>query len=176
MAKQSRIDSLLSEIEDALGLDSFISYQQSWDYVRNLQNVKEKIDSLVRSGAAKQCVPLYEMFLSSCYEKADEIDDSGGKLSMFFEELFCSWLRPDKKPDVRLKKRFIRFSSGWTTMSMAFVTILKRTWLRLLIEKDYPFLKPEFNLVSMRLFPPQNQRIQSAFMTILMLSDRMQTF
>jgi len=97
MAKQSRIDSLLSEIEDALDLDSFISYQQSWDYVRNLQNVKEKIDSLVRSGAAKQCVPLYEMFLSSCYEKADEIDDSGGNLGMFFEELFCSWVKARQK-------------------------------------------------------------------------------
>jgi len=97
MAKQSRIDSLLFEIEDALDLDSFISYQQSWDYVRNLQNVKEKIDSLVSSGAAKQCVPLYEMFLSGCYEKADEIDDSGGNLGMFFEELFCSWVKARQK-------------------------------------------------------------------------------
>jgi len=97
MAKKHRIDSLVSEIEEALDLESFIPYRQSWDFVRKLENVKEKIDDLVMKGAAKQCVPLYEMFLSGCYEKADEIDDSGGNLGMFFEELFCSWVEARQK-------------------------------------------------------------------------------
>lgn len=97
MVNQRQIDFLVSEIEEALDLDSFIYYQQSWDYVRKLENVKEKIDDLVMKGAAKQCVPIYEMFLSGCYEKAEEIDDSGGNLGMFFEELFCSWVKARQK-------------------------------------------------------------------------------
>ena len=97
MARQHRIESLVSEIEEALDLGSFIPYRQSWDFVRKLENVKEKIDDLVMKGAAKQYVPLYEMFLSGCYEKADEIDDSGGNLGMFFEELFCSWVKSRQK-------------------------------------------------------------------------------
>ena len=75
MARQHRIESLVSEIEEAMDLGSFIPYRQLWDFVRKLENVKEKIDDLVMKGAAKKCVALYEMFLSGCYEKADEIDD-----------------------------------------------------------------------------------------------------
>ena len=97
MAKQHRIESLVSEIEEALDLGSFVPYRQSWDFVRKLESVKEKIDDLVMKGAAKQCVLLCEMFLSGCYEKADEIDDSGGNLGMFFEELFCSWVEARQK-------------------------------------------------------------------------------
>lgn len=97
MVKKHRIDSLVSEIEEALDLGSFIPYRQSWDFVRKLEKVKEKIDDLVMKGAAQQCIPLYEMFLSGCYEKADEIDDSGGNLGMFFEELFCSWVEARQK-------------------------------------------------------------------------------
>lgn len=37
------------------------------------------------------------MFLSGCYEKADEIDDSSGNLGMFFDELFCSWIKARQK-------------------------------------------------------------------------------
>jgi len=37
------------------------------------------------------------MFLSGCYEKAEEIDDSGGNLGMFFEEIFCSWIEVRQK-------------------------------------------------------------------------------
>ena len=32
------------------------------------------------------------LYLEGHYEKAEEIDDSGGELGMFFEELFCSWI------------------------------------------------------------------------------------
>lgn len=38
------------------------------------------MDSLVELGEAERAVGLYEIFLSGCYEKADEIDDSDGDL------------------------------------------------------------------------------------------------
>ncbi len=97
MANKQQIDSMAFEIQDALDLGSYISYQQVWDYVYNLENVKEKIDEMTTKATAKQCVPLYEMFLSGCYEKAEEIDDSGGDLGMFFEELLCSWIEARQK-------------------------------------------------------------------------------
>ena len=59
--------------------------------------MKHKIDALVKDGQAERAVSLYEIFLSGCYEKADEIDDSGGNLGMFFEDLFCAWINARQK-------------------------------------------------------------------------------
>jgi len=92
MSDQRRLESIVSDVEEAVNLGSFVSYRQSWDYVQRLENVKSKIDGVATKKAAKQCVPLYEMFLSGCYEKADEVDDSSGRFGDFFQELFCSWI------------------------------------------------------------------------------------
>lgn len=43
-------------------------------------------------GQAREAVELYETFLAGCYDKADEIDDSGGNLGDFFHGLFVSWI------------------------------------------------------------------------------------
>jgi len=88
---------LISVLEHALDLGEFISYNHSWDFVRSLEEVKQKIDDLVKDGQAERAVGLYEIFLSGCYEKADEIDDSGGNLGMFFEDLFCAWINARQK-------------------------------------------------------------------------------
>ena len=96
MSKISNKD-LIEQIEGALNFDTFISYNRAWDFVDSLERVKNKIDTLLKNGKAEQAVSLYEIFLSGCYEKADEIDDSGGNLGMFFEELFCSWIDARQK-------------------------------------------------------------------------------
>ena len=88
---------MISEIEPALDLGEFIPYNRSWDFVQTLETVKLKIDALVKKGDAERAVSLYEIFLSGCYEKADEIDDSGGNLGMFFENLFCVWINVRQK-------------------------------------------------------------------------------
>ena len=92
MAKQHQIEPLITEIEEVLNLEEFTDYNDSWEFVRGLEYLNEKIDDLVENGEAVRCVPLYEIFLSGCYEKAAMIDGSSGKLGMFFEELFCSWI------------------------------------------------------------------------------------
>ena len=97
MGKRKKSDPLISVLERALDLGEFISYNRSWDFVRDLEDVKQKIDALVKDGQAERAVSLYEIFLSGCYEKADEIDDSGGDLGMFFEDLFCSWINARQK-------------------------------------------------------------------------------
>ena len=95
MRKKS--DPLISVIERVLDLGEFIPYNRSWDFVRSLEDVKHKIDALVKDGQAERAVSLYELFLCGCYEKADEIDDSGGNLGMFFENLFCAWINARQK-------------------------------------------------------------------------------
>ncbi len=97
MGKRKKSDPLISELEGALDLGEFVSYNRSWDFVRDLEDVKHKIDALVKDGQAERAVSLYELFLSGCYEKADEIDDSGGNLGMFFEDLFCAWINARQK-------------------------------------------------------------------------------
>jgi tetratricopeptide (TPR) repeat protein len=95
--KIKKSDSLVWALESALDLGEFVSYNHSWDFVRDLEDVKHKIDALVKDGDAERAVSLYELFLSGCYEKADEIDDSGGNLGMFFEDLFCAWINARQK-------------------------------------------------------------------------------
>lgn len=97
MKKRKKSDPLVSEIEQALDLGQFISYNQSWEFVRELEDTKKRVDALVKNGEAERAVGLYEMFLSGCYEKAEEIDDSSGNLGMFFGELFCAWIKARQK-------------------------------------------------------------------------------
>ena len=97
MKKRKKSDPVVSEIERALDLGQFISYNRSWDFVRELEDSKKRIDALVKNGEAERAVGLYKMFLSGCYEKAEEIDDSGGNLGMFFEQLFCAWIKARQK-------------------------------------------------------------------------------
>ena len=97
MKKRRNIDPLISQIERTLDLGQFISYNQSWDFVRDLEDIKDKIDDLIAPGEADRAVRLYELFLSGCYEKVEEIDDSGGNLGMFFQDLFLSWIKARQK-------------------------------------------------------------------------------
>lgn len=35
--------------------------------------------------------------MSGCYEKMDECDDSDGNMGMFFDDLFCDWVKARQK-------------------------------------------------------------------------------
>jgi len=97
MKKSKNKEPLVPVIENALDLGQFISYGRSWDFVNKLEKVESQIDELVKSGQAERAVSLYEILLSGCYEKAEEIDDSGGNLGMFAQELFISWIKARQK-------------------------------------------------------------------------------
>ncbi len=64
VGKRKKSDPLISALERALNLGEFISYDRSWDFVRDLEDVKHKIDALVKDGNAERAVSLYEIFLS----------------------------------------------------------------------------------------------------------------
>lgn len=90
---RNRKDRLEQAIEDALVPGAFIGYRGSWNFVENLEAVKTELDALVKQGRAARAVGLYETFIAGCYEKSEEIDDSGGSFGMFVGELFCGWIR-----------------------------------------------------------------------------------
>jgi len=93
MSKRKTNEALAGMIETVLRPGEFISYGRSWDFVSTLEETKGRLDGLLVAGEADGLVDLYEIFLAGCYEKAEEIDDSGGSLSMFFQELFCCWIK-----------------------------------------------------------------------------------
>lgn len=99
MARRTKSDPFVAVIEQTLCLGRFISYQQSTDFVSDLECVKAKLDTLADQGDAVQAVSLYELFLAGCYEKAEEIDDSGGELGGFFAELFVAWIGARQKAE-----------------------------------------------------------------------------
>jgi uncharacterized Zn finger protein len=92
MSKPKKLHPLVRTIEQSLAPGAFIAYGRSWDFVRNLDGVKDQLDAMVKADRARQAVELYETFLAACYDKADEIDDSGGSLGDFFQGLFVSWI------------------------------------------------------------------------------------
>ncbi|MBI4482445.1 MAG: hypothetical protein HY652_06090 [Acidobacteria bacterium] len=80
-------------IEIALRPGEFISYRGAWDFIEGMQQAKEQVDKLTKAGQPERGAGLHETFIAGCYEKAEEVDDSGGDLGMFVESLFCAWIQ-----------------------------------------------------------------------------------
>ncbi|HOW70627.1 MAG TPA: hypothetical protein PKY77_08505 [Phycisphaerae bacterium] len=97
MAKAKKPDPLMTAIEHALFPGQFIPYGQMFHFAEGLDLAKNQVDALVKQGQSQRAVDLYEVFLSGCYDKAGEVDDSGANLSMFFEDLFISWIQARQK-------------------------------------------------------------------------------
>ena len=156
MGKRKKSDPLISVLERALDLGEFISYNRSWDFVRDLEDVKQKIDALVKDRQAERAVGLYEIFLSSCYEKADEIDDSGGNLGMFFEDLFCAWINASQKAKYNPEETVQNILRWMDNDDYGFCFEIERTVVKVLNKK------------SVRLFEAAiKSRFEKAFSTVL---------
>ena len=75
MARRRTSDPLLAEIEHGLMPGRFISYNDMFEFTRDLESIEAKIASLVNNGEAERAVGLYEIFLAGCYDKMEECDD-----------------------------------------------------------------------------------------------------
>jgi len=89
-------DKLIKKIETALQPGQYIDYNQASSFIRGLEKIK---NNLIHDSDAKRAVGLFEIFISGCYDKVEEIDDSGEDLSMFFQELFILWINARQKAD-----------------------------------------------------------------------------
>lgn len=86
------VDPLEQAIEVALDPDSFISYEATWSFVDNLQEVATTIGELVEKEPGR-AARLFETFIAACHLKADEIDDSSGNFGLLVGALFQGWIR-----------------------------------------------------------------------------------
>jgi uncharacterized Zn finger protein len=92
--KSKRPDELERDIERALQPGSYIGYQEMADFIEFAEAIKTRITSLVlQEGMATRTVALLELFIAGCYEKSEEIDDSGDEFGRFVRDLFCGWIR-----------------------------------------------------------------------------------
>jgi hypothetical protein len=71
----------------------FVGYRHMAAFVGDLEEVRQSIASLVDDGEPTRAVELLETMIGACYEKSEEIDDSGGDFGMFVAGLFCDWIR-----------------------------------------------------------------------------------
>lgn len=106
MTSRRKSDPLVAEIERALRPGEFIRYGETFEFVRGLEEVGVRLAALVDGGEAKRAVPLYEIFLSGCYEKMEECDDSGGNVRMFWGELFCGWVKARRQAEFPAAETF----------------------------------------------------------------------
>ena len=108
---QRESDPLEREIEAALDPGYFVSYRADLVFMADLEAVAADVAAVVDS-APVRAVELYESFLAGCYEKAEEVDDSGGSFGMFVTELFCGWIRARQAADADAEETASRLL-GW---------------------------------------------------------------
>lgn len=109
---QETREDVANAIEAALRPGEFISYKHSWDFMGGLHKAKAKLDRFLAVGEADRACELYEVFLAGCHEKAGEVDDSSGNLGMFFQDLFCGWIKA-RQAAGRDAAQTVREMVGW---------------------------------------------------------------
>ena len=80
MSKRKNADPLIAEIERALAPGKYIECRETCEFVQDLEKVQEQLEALAPE-ATGRAVRLFEIFLSGCYEKIEECDDSSAYLS-----------------------------------------------------------------------------------------------
>ncbi len=90
-----RRDTFERIIEATLLPDVFVGDDASWEFVRDLEAVREQIRRAIDEPGqeARRAVAWLELFIAGCYEKSEEIDDSSGLFGSFVVTLFCDWIR-----------------------------------------------------------------------------------
>ncbi len=90
---------LEAELEKALQPGLFIAFNASFDFVQSLEGIHTRLKEMVDAGEGDAAAAHLETFIAVCYEKVEEIDDSGGGLSQLVEDLFCTWVRARQVAD-----------------------------------------------------------------------------
>lgn len=81
-----------TRIERALMPGAYIDWRGASTFLNGLYAVADRIDALVPSDP-ERAVELLEDLIGGCFEKAEEVDDSGGELAMFVGDVFKRWVR-----------------------------------------------------------------------------------
>ena len=92
MVSTKKPDPIEQTMEIALRPGRFIRYDDAFEFVQGLETVESVVVRVIKTDP-KRAVELFETFIAGCCEKADEIDDSGGSLGMFVDDLFAAWIK-----------------------------------------------------------------------------------
>ncbi len=88
-------------LDDALQVDEFVHYRDTYDYSTGIEEVIESLDDLLRAGQAASVIQLAEHGLAEVEESLEHIDDSDGWMSGHLHRLqelhlkACRVARPD---------------------------------------------------------------------------------
>ena len=86
------------EVSRALRPGRYISpYKEVSRLIRRLEGIRERIGGILDRGEADEAVRLFWSFLVRVFQKIPEVDPSGGNFSLFFESLFCDWVRAQQE-------------------------------------------------------------------------------
>jgi len=85
-------DPLEADSERALLPGHFIPNCNCDGFLDGLGEIEGRIASLIPRDSSRAAM-LYETFLAGCFEKAEEIHDSGGDSGMFVQQLLAGWIK-----------------------------------------------------------------------------------
>ncbi len=71
----------------------FLVWNKVWDFVQNLEIIKEEIDELIAKKYFKEAKEILEYFIEKAIYKIEDLDDSGGDYSPFVRSLFDSYAK-----------------------------------------------------------------------------------
>lgn len=84
-------DPVEAAIEAALQPGRFIGWRDRPSFVDSLDRIAEQLAILIGSDPVR-ATALHETFIAACFEKANEVDDSGGMFGEFVGSLFAGWV------------------------------------------------------------------------------------
>ncbi len=88
-------------LDDALRCDDFVAWDEMYDYTRDIDDVVDSIEELLKEGHAAEVVELAETALARVESAMEHVDDSGGEMGMILDRLqtlhrkACQKARPD---------------------------------------------------------------------------------
>lgn len=85
-------DPLKADIERALIPGQFVPDHRCGDFIDNLEAVEGRLFALIARDPSR-AVSLYDAFLAGCFEKTEELDDSGGGYGFFVQRLLSGWIK-----------------------------------------------------------------------------------
>lgn len=120
-----------SAIEGALRPGDFIEYDSSWSFAFDLEGVLTKIENFTIREPVRG-IDVIETFIAACYEKAEEIDDSGGSFGDFVERIFYSWVNARQKANCAAKETVARLLAWIDNDNYGFTYHLEQNVVRIL--------------------------------------------
>ncbi len=98
-------------IENVLMLGTFIAWNETSVFCSELDRTLEELSAYADKNP-KNGLNIFELFMGGCLTKCEEIDDSGGDLGMFMDDIILKWTRCCETTGMS-GENFVRKLSHW---------------------------------------------------------------